>query len=131
MQQKVSLKVYRRWREEIGSQDKVYDNSEASVLLYKCRTNNMNLGDRKRFRGESTECVMCGNEREDLQHFTLHCPAYQEERRRHPGLQRPYQEDEDQVIGRILFENANIENTKETVTKYWQEREKKRKEITP
>ncbi len=48
---------------------------------------------------------MCGKEREDLQHFILHCPAYQEERR-HPGLQCPYQEDEDQVIGRILFENA-------------------------
>ncbi len=94
----------------------------------------MNLGDRKRFRGESTECVMCGNEREDLQHFILHCPAYQEERRRHPGLQRPYQEDEDQVIARILFENENtdIENTKETITKFWQKKkDKKRKELEP
>ncbi len=88
----------------------------------------MNLVDRKRFKGESTECVMCGNEREDMQHFILHCPAYQEERRRHPGLQRPYQEEEDQVIGSILFENenTNIENTKEAITKFWHQREKKR-----
>ncbi len=64
-------------------------------------------------KGEITECVMRGNEREDLRHFILECPAYQEERR-HPGLQRPYQEEEDQVIGRILFENenTNTENTK-------------------
>ncbi len=65
---------------------------------------------------------------------TLSCtalPIYQEERKRHPGLQRPYQEDEDQVIGRILFENenTNIENTKETITKFWHKREKRRKEL--
>ncbi len=74
---------------------------------------------------------MCGNEKEDLQHFVLHYPAYQEERRWHPGLQQPYQEDEDQVIGRILFENenTNIENTKETITKFWHKREKRRKEL--
>ncbi len=53
----------------------------------------------KRYKGESTECVMRGNEREDLRHFILECPAYQEERRRHPSLQHPYQE-EDQVIGK-------------------------------
>ncbi len=76
----------------------------------------MNLGDGKRFKGGSTECLMCGNEKEDLQHFVLHCP---------------YQEDEDQVIGRILFENenTNIENTKETITKFWHKREKRRKEL--
>ncbi len=71
---------------------------------------------------------MCGNEREDLQHLILHFPAYQEERRRHHGLQRPYQEEEDQVIARILFENENIniENTKEAITRFWHKREKKR-----
>ncbi len=73
---------------------------------------------------------MYGNEREDLRHFILDCPAYQEERRRHPGLQRPYQE-EDQVIERILFENenTNIENTKETLTKFWHKREKRKDEV--
>ncbi len=77
--------------------------------------------------------MLCGNETEDLQHFILHCPAYQEETRRHPSLQRPYQEDEDQVIARILFENenTNTENTKETVTKIWQKREKRRKGLPP
>ncbi len=73
---------------------------------------------------------MCGNGREDLQRFILHWPAYREERRRRPGMQRPYEEDEDQVTRRILFENenTNIENTKETITKFWQK--EKRQELT-
>ncbi len=118
--------MYKSWRTEIGRQDKVYDNSEASVLLHKCRSNNMNLGERKRFKGDSTECIMCGNEREDLQHFILHCPAYHEERRKHPGLQRPYQDE--QITATILIDNEsiNIENTKEMITKIWHKREKKR-----
>ena len=47
MQEKVSLSLYRKWRKEIGGQEELYDNSEASTFLFKCRTNNVNLGDRK------------------------------------------------------------------------------------
>lgn len=46
------------------------------------------------------ECLPCGKEREDLQHFILHWPAYREERRRCPGLQRPYEEDD---VGSLTF----------------------------
>ena len=131
MQEKVSLRIYRTWREEIGGQEEVYDNSEKSVILFKCRTNNMDLRDRKRFNNGSTECIMCGDELEDLSHFILHCPAYNEDRGRLPALQRPYQQDEDFVIGKVLFGSSEIENIKTTLHKFWQTRERKIKEITP
>ena len=76
MAEKESLSLYREWRQRMGGQEKVYDNRESSILLFKSRTNNLNLGDRKRFQNQSTECIMCGAEKEDLIHFLLHCPAY-------------------------------------------------------
>ncbi len=39
-------------------------------------------------------------------------------------LQQPYQEEEEDVIGEFLFGNS-IEQTKETIQKFWKIREKK------
>ncbi len=63
---------------------------------------------------------MCWDEKGDLQHITLHCPAYQDERRKHPSLQYSTQEDEDQVIKKNKFENenTNVENKKEPITTF-------------
>ena len=73
----------------MGGQERVYDNRETSVLLFKCRSNTMNVADRKRFKNEATECIMCGHYIENLKHFLLHCPAYSEERRKNPTLHSP------------------------------------------
>ena len=45
MEEKVNLKLYKEWRENIGGQDNIYDNREAAVILFRCRTNNIDLGD--------------------------------------------------------------------------------------
>ena len=50
MEDKTSLKWYKEWRNEMGGHERVYDNREASVVLFKCRSNTMNLADRKRFK---------------------------------------------------------------------------------
>lgn len=63
MQERESLKIYRKWKTDLGGQEIIYDNCEASMIMFKCRTNNMNLGDRKRFINQPTECVMCGYEK--------------------------------------------------------------------
>ncbi len=76
----------------------MYDNRQASVLLFKCRTNTLNINDR-RFKEESTECQVCGNEKEDLPHFILWCPAY-DESGKNKILQQPYQEE---IIGFFFF----------------------------
>ncbi len=59
-------------------------------------------------------CV-CGAEREDLKHFVTWCTEYNQERIKHPKLQRPYRENEDWIIGDLFFDNNDIEITKETL----------------
>ena len=129
MQEMTSLTLYRKWRVKLGGQEEIYDNRIASVIVFKCRSNNLNLGDRKRFQNQPTECIMCQNNYEDLNHFVLQCPAYEEERRKNPVLQRPYPQDEDQVIGELIFNNSRIEETKSTLNSFWRTREIRRKEL--
>ena len=56
MNTKESLNIYREWRTERGNQEHVYDKRPSSVILFKCRTNNQNLNDRKRFKSEDEKC---------------------------------------------------------------------------
>ena len=123
MMEKSSLKIYREWRKEVGGQEEIYDNQASSVVFFKCRTNNLNLNYRKRFRGESTMCEMCGAENENLNHFLLWCTKYNEKRNKCWKLQRPYIEDEDQVIGELLFDNLCSEQSKEVIYNFWKKRE--------
>ncbi len=106
----------------------MYTNDQDSVILFKARTNNLNLNDRKRFWGEDTKCDMCGAEKEDLKHFLLWCPAYTDERRKSPLLQQPYKENEDDIIGKYLFEKRYIETTKKEIHRFWTIRERRRRE---
>ncbi len=69
---------------------------------------------------------MCGSEKEDLKHFLLWGPGYSDERQKNIKLQQPYQEEES-IIGEFLFGN-NIEETKETIHKFWKIREKEMKQ---
>ncbi len=128
MNERSSLTIYGKWRKDLGGQDEVYQNDQASELLFKCRTNNMRLNDR-RFWHEDTECDMCGVEKEDLKHFLLWCPAYEEERRQNFSLQQPYDEEEEFTIGKFLFDKENVHEAKITILNFWKIREKKRKEI--
>ncbi len=88
----------------------MYTNDQDSVILFKARTNNLNLNDRKRYWGEDTKCDMCGAEKKDLRHFLLWCPTYSDERRKSPRLQQPYKENEDDIIGQYLFEKIYRNN---------------------
>ena len=61
----------------------------------------MNLADKKRFKNEATDCIMCGHYIVDLKHFLLHCPAYsEEEKTQHCSSPT---ENEDPLIGNILY----------------------------
>ncbi len=115
----------------MGGHREIYDNGEKSLALFKCRTNTLDLGDRKRSHNETTECTMCGDELEDLGHFILHCPAYDEDRRKNLSLQHPHQQDQECVIGKLFFDNNDIENIKTTLHRFWQRRERKIKEMAP
>ena len=79
IQQMKSLTIYRTWKTEI-KEEEIYDNSYASVLWYKARSNTLQLRDRKRHEGGQVSCKICGAEKEDLEHFLLQCTGLDEER---------------------------------------------------
>ena len=122
MRRKSSLEVYRHWKKEI-KEEKQYDNRPASITLFKARANCLPLKDRKRHQNENTTCEACGEEEENLGHFILRCKEYEEERKTMIELQRPYEEDENQVIGKFLFKEERIEDKKELLQKMWKKRE--------
>ncbi len=82
----------------------------------------------RRFRGEEITCDVCGAEKEDLIHFLLWCPGYSEERRKSVKLQQPYIQEEEDIVGRYLFNNEDIEEAKREITSFWKIRERIRKE---
>ncbi len=111
MNEKTSLKIYREWRQGKGGQEEVYNNDYGLQLLFKCRTN-LQLNDKKRFKGKETTCDVCGAEGEDLTHFLLWCPGYCELRGKSVKLQQPYIQEEEDIVRRFLFDNRDIQERK-------------------
>ena len=70
-----SLEVYRNKQQM--EEEKFYDNSFSSVLLFRCRSNTLKLGWRLEKEGGSPDCKLCGEERETLTHFFMECPSLQ------------------------------------------------------
>ncbi len=128
MDEKKSLVIYRKWRQEKGGQEGIYSNDQASQLLFKCRINILQLNDRKRFRKEETTCDVCGAENEDLIHFLFWCTGYKEERIKSVKLQQPYIQEEEEILGRLLLENTEIQETKRVIDSFWKIREEKIRE---
>ncbi len=49
-------------------------------------------------------------------------------RGRSAKLQQPYIQEEEEIMGRFLFENRDIQETKREITSFWKIREKIREE---
>lgn len=126
---KTSLTIYCKWKENIKQEEDLYDNRPASEIMYRARTNNLQLQDRMRHQGKDTQCMMCSEKIENINHFILWCTAYTKERSKDKNFQRPYIENEEYLIGYLLFEDKISDQTKETIYKFWKIREKRRKEL--
>ena len=94
--------LYRKSKGKI-KEESIYSNNYGSILLFKCRTNTLNLNDRNRFVSGNTECPGCSCDKEDLHHFLLVCPLYSNIRGEFTQLQQPYIEDTDEVLARLLL----------------------------
>ena len=81
----------------------------------------MTLNDRNRHKNKETHCMACGNfdQKEDMYHFILHCPAYIKERKQITQLQQPYNKDETKILGTFLFEKSSIDRKKEGLYELW------------
>lgn len=128
MERKTSLNIYRAEKQNIGQKDEtIYDNTIASTLLYKARSNTLQLNDRKRFIEESTNCPLCNEEYEDMTHFILVCQELSEVRRKNILLQYPMEKETDKTIGKLLFADNidSIITNKETLYELWKHRKRK------
>ena len=128
---KKSLEIYEQYKTEIGGNDEDYDNTPASVTLYKARTNILPLNDRNRFRteGNDTKCQICESPFEDLEHFLIYCPQYTEIRNGSIELQQPYIENTNNIIGQFLFCKSNFYSKKKVLQEMWKSRERKIKTL--
>ena len=69
---------------------------------------------------------MCDVNYEDLNHFILWCPGYQDIRAKETLFQQPYIENEETLIGQLLFEEGKRDKVKEILYNFWRKRENKR-----
>ncbi len=122
------MKIYSEWKGRLKSEENLYNNVPASEIMYRARTNNRQLQDKERHRVKSTECIMFNGKLEDLNHFILWCPAYNEERGEDGHFQRLYVKNEGMLLGELLFKQGIKNRTKGTIYKSWRKREKKKKE---
>ena len=120
IQRKCSLRIYRKFKREIRD-DRIYDNTIASELLFRARSNTLALDIDKRHRGEETRCEICDGGEEDLQHFMLECRTL-EEKRDQEIMIKHWSPDKEEMIGGIIFDGEKIEKVKNMIAKMWQKR---------
>ena len=119
--QLTTREIYRRFKRSIG-RSYGYDNSLESELLFRARSNSLDLNDLYRHGGGDIRCELCGAEREDIDHFILYCPKL--ERFRDKTLIDNIGGLGDNVdrIGNLLFNKANIGRVKNLLGTLWKER---------
>ena len=77
---KTSLQIYKQFKNDFDEEE-IYDNRPSSTILYKARTNTLQLNDRNRHTNKKIHCLVCDtDDKEDIYHFMLHCTAYKEQR---------------------------------------------------
>ena len=124
-------KMFHKRKKEI-KQEKIYDNRYSSVLLFRARSNSLNLNDEQRHRKgtKDTSCKMCGAEYEDLIHFMIQCTELEEERNVQLMMKKKGDMDED-TVGNLLFdiERTDLEETKKMIQRMWNKRKKIEKKL--
>ena len=125
-QAKTNINMYNKGKICI-EEEQIYDNTPASRILFQARSNTLPLNTRKRFKQEQTNCELCQDDDENLEHFVLKCPAVSEVRKTSLKLQQPYKEDKEQIIQEFLFDQSkDREESKEILYKMWKLRNMKR-----
>ena len=113
--------LYKEYKGEI-KEEKIYDNTYASELLFGARANSLDLNDLKKHTGGDTVCDVCGEE-EDLIHFLVRCKGLDD--RRDEELVAKFRGSDDRsTAGRILFETTgdDVERLKRMLRNLWSSR---------
>ena len=113
--------IYRRFKRSVG-RSFGYDNRLESELLFRARSNTLDLNDFNRHGGGDIRCELCGADREDISHFILFCPTLERYRDKKlidkiGGLGSNVDR-----VGNLLFNKANIGSVKNLLGTLWKER---------
>ena len=126
LENKSTLKLYREHKRKIKEEQHLYDNTAATTTLFEARTGTLKLNTIKRHNDEDTKCNLCDHTNEDLEHFLLDCEALTSTRNNTPALQRPYNENRNQIMANFLLFNEEsddiIDRNKNDLQKLWQQR---------
>ena len=140
MEEKTSLEIYKN--KEKPKQESFYNGSWESSLLFKARTNSLEINERIKKWGEGPEhcqkCVTGGeNIPETIKHIITECPAYTEEREKMEKdiegkigkekwkkIKREEKMGVDFILGMHTEENEVINSTKTFLGRMWKERKK-------
>ena len=122
MEGKSTLNMYFMNKKEI-KEENIYDNTFKSRLLFRCRTNSLQLNWRKRFNGGEEKCEVClQGESETLQHFLLYCEGLKD-------IRTKYTITTDTTLEKVLLFNPESEEEIEKYSLYvdelWKERKRK------
>ena len=128
LEKKTSVKIYKKYKKEI-KEDRIYNNKMSSKILFQARANCMGINNRFRHvEGKETRCDLCGNCVEDLGHFLIECESLKD-KRNIEIMNRNKSENKDEWMGRILWEEKDIEGVKEMLGEMWKGREEGRKRL--
>ena len=125
--EKSSIGIYKANKKEVR-EAQCYGNTEASKILFRARTNTMDLSDRYRHdkieNRRSTICRLCKKETEDLTHFLLKC---EEIKRRDTEMIKELEgRCEKETLGKMLFKGERVKEVGEMIYAMWKERKGKK-----
>ena len=113
--------VYKKFKSSVG-RSFGYDNRFESDLLFKARSNDLDLNIFKRHTGGDIACVLCGAVREDLEHFLFNCQKLERVRDRTLIDRIAMSGDSVDRIGNLLFCKTYVEEVKMQLGRLWRER---------
>ena len=116
----ISVGIYREWKKKI-KEERFYDKTEGSIVLFGARANSLRLNYSRRHTGGDTTCEICGEGQEDLEHFILKCSKL--EGKRMIELLGDRGREEKEIIGELLFSGERIQDVKDMLGRMWRERE--------
>lgn len=126
MLNKSTLQTYRQHKNHIQEEQKLYDNSSASTILFWSRTGTLDLNYKNKKSNGQVNCTMCKENIEDTEHFILYCKSLNNTRRYIVGLQQPYKESTTETLADFLLFNTEDQDTiarnKNDLYKLWQHR---------
>merc|ERR1712240_564026 len=103
--------------------ERIYSNDRASKLLFRARSNTIDLNTDKRHRGESELCDLCERGTEDMKHFILECSRLEDKRDQQIKI-KYWKTDKNEMILDMLFDRKETERVGKMLERMYNKRKR-------